>query len=79
MNIWLSFTSVDARLSDLLADSLEVFVQLVSDDGADRVLQGARSVTDVAIWHMHTHTRSKTNRFFITSPQVSPAEKSASV
>lgn len=49
MNIWLSFTSVDARLSDLLADSLEVFVQLISDDGADRVLQGARSVTDVAI------------------------------
>lgn len=49
MNIWLSFTSVDARLSDLLADFLEVFVQLVSDDGADRVLQGARSVTDVAI------------------------------
>lgn len=58
MNIWLSFTSVDARLSDLLADSLEVFVQLVSDDGADRVLQGARSVTDVAIWHMHTHART---------------------
>lgn len=60
MNIWLSFTSVDARLSDLLADSLEVFVQLVSDDGADRVLQGARSVTDVAIWHMHTHAHAHT-------------------
>lgn len=59
MNIWLSFTSVDARLSDLLADSLEVFVQLVSDDGADRVLQGARSVTDVAIWHTHTHTHTQ--------------------
>lgn len=60
MNIWLSFTSVDARLSDLLADFLEVFVQLVSDDGADRVLQGARSVTDVAIWHMHTHAHAHT-------------------
>lgn len=49
LRVGLDQSSVDARLSDLLTDSLEVFVQLVSDDGADRVLQGARSVTDVAV------------------------------
>lgn len=44
-----SFTSLDSRLFDLLADSLKVLVQLVSEDGSDRVLQGARSVTDVTV------------------------------
>lgn len=42
-------TSPGTRRLDLLADSLEVFVQLVSDDGAHRVLQSARTVTDVTL------------------------------
>lgn len=44
-----SFTSLDARLFDLLADSVKVLVQLACDDGAHHVLQGERSVTNVAV------------------------------
>lgn len=48
---WIILTSLNTGLLDFFTDSRKVFVQFVSDDGSDRVLQRTRSMTDVAIWH----------------------------